>query len=104
RAPPAQPDTAAPPDQLHQHNPAPSLRSPIDRSEATHPQITTQERRSVAHQPELLSPTYRNRVRNLSPSNRTRSVQHQQGSHRLPSGLLVTESGHGRPHQMSKGP
>ena len=33
--------------------------------------------------PELLSPTYRNRVRNLSPRNRNSGVQHLPGSHTL---------------------
>jgi hypothetical protein len=31
--------------------------------------------------PELLSPTYRNRVRTLSPRNRNSGVQHLPGSH-----------------------
>jgi hypothetical protein len=37
--------------------------------------------RSVAHLPELLSASYRNRVRNLSPRNRNQGVHDQPESH-----------------------
>ncbi len=37
---------------------------------------------SVAKEPELLSPSYRNRVRKLSPGNQNRSVKHLPGSHK----------------------
>ena len=39
--------------------------------------------RSVAHLPELLSASYRNRVRNLSPRNRNQDVHDQPESHSL---------------------
>jgi hypothetical protein len=38
-------------------------------------------RRSSAKEPELLSPSYRNRVRKLSPGNQNRGVKHLPGSH-----------------------
>lgn len=38
---------------------------------------------SVAHLPERLSPTYRNRVHNLSPRNRNESVKHEPEKHTL---------------------
>ena len=36
---------------------------------------------TVKHLPERLSPTYRNRVRNLSPRNRNQGVHHLPESH-----------------------
>ena len=36
---------------------------------------------TVAHLPKRLSPTYRNRVHNLSPRNRNKSVKHEPEKH-----------------------
>jgi hypothetical protein len=36
---------------------------------------------TVAHLPERPSPTYRNRVHNLSPRNRNESVKHEPNKH-----------------------
>gem|GEM_PF-6373067 len=52
-----------------------------DRSEADSTQKNRQPARSVAHLPELLSASYRNRVRKLSPRNRNQRVQHLPGPH-----------------------
>jgi len=38
--------------------------------------------RSVAHLPEPLSASYRNRVLNLSPGNQNHGVKHLPGSHK----------------------
>jgi hypothetical protein len=70
--------------QLHQHTRPPSLRPVVDHSEAPGTPGNQQPRkpvRGVAHLPELLSPSYRNRVRNLSPRNRNRCVKHQPEPH-----------------------
>jgi hypothetical protein len=63
RAPPAPHDARAP---LHQLNPVPLAAIINDRSETIQSPTTMQASRSVAHQPELLSPTYRYRVHELS--------------------------------------
>ena len=67
--------------QLHQHTRLPPPRPLMDRSEATEMPQSPQPGRSVAHKPELLSPSYRNRVRKLSPRNQNQGVQHLPGSH-----------------------
>src|SRR5438309_4475021 len=64
--------------QLHQHR-RPPLAANI-RNDETKP-LSTEQSESVVDLPEPLSPTYRNRVRTVSPSNRTRPVQHEPGSH-----------------------
>src|SRR5207302_8274842 len=51
-------------------HPTPSLRPTSDRSEANRMLKNREPTRSVAHLPEPLSTSYRNRVRNLSPRNR----------------------------------
>jgi len=63
--------------QLHQH------RSPLlDRDQKDHGEKSHRTKRSsVTHLPELLSPTYRNRVPKLSPKNRNRRVHHEPDSH-----------------------
>ena len=48
---------------------------------------------SVARLPELLSASYRNRVRKLSPRNQNQGVKHLPGSHILRAGFLPS----GRP-------
>ena len=68
--------------QLHQHTRPPCLRPLIDRRQAPKQRKSPQAARSVVKVPELLSPTYRNRVRKLSPGNRNSGVQHLPGSHR----------------------
>jgi hypothetical protein len=66
--PPAPPGTAAPPHPAPPAHPAPSRRDqPIYRSQAPGTRETRKPVRSVAGLPELLSATYRNRVRKLSP-------------------------------------
>ena len=67
--------------QLHQHNPAPSLQPLIDRRQAPRQPKSPQAARSVTQVPELLSRTYRNHVRKLSPGNRNSDVQHLPGPH-----------------------
>ena len=52
-----------------------------DRRETNQALKSREPARSVAHLPELLSPTYRNRVRKLSPRNRNQGVQHLPDSH-----------------------
>jgi hypothetical protein len=44
---------------------------------------------SVVKEPELLSRTYRNRVRNLSPGNRNSGVQHLPGPHSQYGAILL---------------
>ena len=58
--------------------PATSL---TDRRQAPRTAKSRELTRSVAYLPELLSPSSRNRVLNLSPRNRNRGVQHLPGSH-----------------------
>src|SRR5215469_18647780 len=52
-----------------------------DRSEAPRKLTSREPARSVARLPELLSASYRNRVRKLSPGNQNQDVQHLPGSH-----------------------
>jgi hypothetical protein len=54
---------------------------PIDRSQAPGTRKNRKPVRSVARQPELLSASYRNRVRNLSPGNQNQGVKHLPGQH-----------------------
>jgi len=68
--------------QLHQHTRSPSLRSAIDRRHAPRMLKRREPGRSVAHLPELLSASYRNRVRKLSPRNRNQGVHDQPESHK----------------------
>ena len=83
-----------PPDhKLHQHTRLPPPRPLMDRSEATRMPESPQPGRSVAKEPELLSPSYRNHVRKLSPRNQNRGVKHLPGSHndgRKPRSRLVS--------------
>jgi len=65
--------------QLHQHARLPPPRS-CDRSEAKQA-ARAELSLSVAHLPERLSPTYRNRVQNLSPRNRNPDVKHEPEKH-----------------------
>jgi hypothetical protein len=67
------------PAQAHTRLPPP--RPLMDRSEATSTPESPQPGRSVAKEPELLSPSYRNRVRKLSPRNQNRDVKHLPGWH-----------------------
>ena len=60
----------------------PNLRPAIDRRQAPRTAKSPQAARSVAHLPELLSRTHRNRVRKLSPGNRNSDVHDQPGSHK----------------------
>jgi hypothetical protein len=60
---------------------SPSPRSSCDRSQAPGMRKTRKPVRSVARLPELLSATYRNRVRKLSPKSRNQGVKHLPGSH-----------------------
>ncbi len=72
--------------QLHQHTRLPPPRSMIaakGRSTARRRGTST----GVAHLPERLSPTYRNRVHKLSPRNRNQGVQHEPESHTSASPL-----------------
>ena len=64
----------------------------MDRSEATRMPESPQPGRSVAKEPELLSPSYRNRVRKLSPRNQNRGVKHLPGSHKVKSGDDLPDS------------
>ena len=59
----------------------PNLRPAIDRRQAPRTAKSPQAARSVAHLPELLSRTHRNRVRKLSPGNRNSDVHDQPDSH-----------------------
>jgi hypothetical protein len=61
--------------------PGPFPATLMDRRQAPRQRKTPQAARSVVKEPELLSPTYRNRVRNLSPRNRNSGVKHVPGSH-----------------------
>ncbi len=54
---------------------------PVDRSQVPGMRRTRKPVRSVAHLPELLSASYRNRVRKLSPGNQNQGVRHLPGSH-----------------------
>ena len=66
--------------QLHQHD----RLLPDDHEIARKADNQRREREpseSVAHLPERLSPTYRNRVRNLSPRNRNPGVKHEPEKH-----------------------
>jgi len=54
---------------------------PIDRSQAPRMRKTRKPVRSVAHLPELLSASYRNRVRKVSPGNQNQGVKHLPGPH-----------------------
>jgi len=54
---------------------------PVDRSQAPRMRKTREPVRSVAHLPELLSASYRNRVRKVSPGNQNHGVKHLPGSH-----------------------
>jgi hypothetical protein len=76
-------------------HPAPSLQPLIDRRQARRQLESPQAARSVAQVPELLSPTYRNRVRNLSPGNRNSGVKHLPGSHKRSLAPLWP---HSQPH------
>jgi hypothetical protein len=67
--------------QLHQHTQPPCLRPLIDRRQAPRMLTSREPGRSVAHLPELLSASYRNRVRKLSPRNRNQGVHDQPESH-----------------------
>jgi hypothetical protein len=78
--------------QLHQHTRLPPPRPLMDRSEATSTPESPQPARSVAKEPELLSPGYRNRVRKLSPGNQNRDVKHLPGSHKGPGGHDLPDS------------
>ena len=86
-------DTAAPRHPAPTAHPAPSPQPTGDRRE-TDPSLKSRElpRRSVAHLPELLSPSYRNRVRKLSPRKRNQGVQHRPDSHNSAHGALDTQS------------
>jgi hypothetical protein len=67
--------------QLHQHDrllPDEHEIAGKDRHARREPELSG----SVAHLPERLSPTYRNRVRNLSPRNRNPNVKHEPEKHR----------------------
>ncbi len=85
--------------QLHQHTRPLSPRSATDRSEADQMRKSRQPVRSVAHLPELLSPSYRNHVRKLSPGNQNQGVQHLPGSHSLAHERPRTVSPHQCPHR-----
>ena len=78
---PAQPGTAALSHPAPPAHPAPSLRSTCDRRQAPRMLTSREPGRSVAHLPELLSASYRNRVRKLSPRNRNQGVHDQPESH-----------------------
>ena len=65
----------------------------MERSEATGKPESPQPGRSVAKEPELLSRSYRNRVRKLSPGNQNQGVKHLPGSHTRLYGLMWLEPG-----------
>src|SRR5690242_4623376 len=95
-APPAQPDTAAPQHPTPPPHPALLLATTIDRTEANRTLKTGEPARSVAQLPELLSASYRNRVRKLSPRNRNQCVQHLPGSHIKIRSHFAPKIGHER--------
>ena len=75
--------TSAPPDTAAPRRPAPPARpAPFPTITRSRGRTDNQRREretpdSVAHLPEQLSPTYRNRVHNLSPRNRNPGVKHE---------------------------
>ena len=58
--------------------------------------------RSVAHLPEPLSASYRNRVRKLSPRNRNQGVHDQPESHTKIGSHLAPKIGHQRATRLAE--
>jgi len=61
-----------------------------------------QAARSVVKVPELLSRTYRNRVRELSPGNRNSGVQHLPGPHTSMASYCCTKINEGRSQDRNR--